>query len=51
MLLVVLLGLILLNEFARRTKAGGAIMFFVIPALLTVYFVAIAIGAADVSAS
>ena len=47
MLLVVLLGLILLNEFARRTKAGGAIMFFVIPALLTVYFVAIAIGAAN----
>ena len=28
MLLVVLLGLILLNEFARRTKLGGCIMFF-----------------------
>ena len=47
MLLVVLLGLILLNEFARRTKTGGAIMFFVIPAILTVYFIAIAIGAAN----
>ncbi|MBQ4168440.1 MAG: hypothetical protein II599_01225 [Bacteroidales bacterium] len=47
MLLVVLIGLILLNEFARRTKAGGRIMFFVIPAILTVYFLAIAIGAAS----
>ena len=45
MLIAVLLGLILLNEFARRTKTGGAIMFFVIPVLLTVYFVALAIGA------
>ena len=45
MLLVVLAGLILWNEFARRTKMGGAITFFVIPVLLTVYFVAIAIGA------
>ena len=45
MLLVVLAGLILWNEFARRTKMGGAITFFVIPVLLTVYFAAIAIGA------
>ena len=45
MLLVVLVGLILFNEFARRTKAGGIITFFVIPVILTVYFVAIAIGA------
>lgn len=29
MLLVVLAGLILWNEFARRTKMGGAITFFV----------------------
>lgn len=41
----VLVGLILLNEFARRTKAGGIIMFFIIPIGLTIYFVAIAIGA------
>ena len=47
MLLVVLIGLILLNEFARRTKTGGRIMFFVIPAILTAYFLAIAIGAAS----
>ncbi len=45
MLLVVLAGLILWNEFARRTKMGGAITFFVISVLLTIYFVAIAIGA------
>ncbi|MDO4199062.1 MAG: DUF5692 family protein [Erysipelotrichaceae bacterium] len=45
MLFVVLGALILLNEFARRTKTGGIIMFFVVPAILTVYFIAIAIGA------
>ena len=44
-MLGVLAALILLNEFARRTKAGGIIMFFVIPAVLTVYFIAIAVGA------
>ena len=44
MLLVVLIGLILFNEFARRTKAGGIITFFVIPLALTIYFLAIAIG-------
>ena len=31
-MLGVLAALILLNEFARRTKAGGILMFFVIPA-------------------
>ena len=35
MLLVVLLGLILFNEFARRTKLGGIITFLVIPLALT----------------
>ena len=45
MLLVVLLGLILLNEFSRRSKLGGIITFFVIPVCLTAYFLAIAIGA------
>ena len=45
MLIVVLLGLILLNEFARRTKIGGAVMFFAIPVALTVYFLAIFFGA------
>ena len=44
MLIVVLLGLILLNEFARRTKAGGIISFLVVPLALTVYFLAIWFG-------
>ena len=42
----VLAGLILLNEFARKSKFGGAVMFFALPAVLTVYFVAIQFGAA-----
>ena len=37
-------GLIVLNEFGRRTKAGGITIFFVIPALLTVYFILAACG-------
>lgn len=44
-LLGVLLGLILLNEFARRTKAGGITMFIIVPAILTVYFIVIAVSA------
>jgi len=44
-MLAVLAGLILLNEFARRTKAGGLIMFGVIPAALTVYFIVVAVAA------
>lgn len=43
MMLVVLAGLILLNE-AARTKAGGLIIFGAVPAILTVYFIAIAVG-------
>ena len=43
-LIGVLVGLILLNEFARKTKFGGAVMFFAVPAALTIYFIAIAIG-------
>ena len=42
---LVFTGLVLANEFARRTKAGGIICFLVLPAALTVYFIAIAIGA------
>ena len=44
MMLAVLVGLILLNEFARRTKTGGIITFLVVPIVLTVYFLAIWIG-------
>lgn len=45
MMLVVLVALILANEVARRTKTGGIVIFGVIPAILTIYFIAIAIGA------
>ena len=44
MMIVVLLGLILLNEFARRTKFGGIVTFLVVPVALTVYFLAIWLG-------
>ena len=44
---IVFVGLILMNEFARRTKAGGIICFLVIPAILTVYFIAISVSAAS----
>ena len=44
MMLVVLAGLILLNEFARRTKFGGIFTFLVVPVALTAYFLAIWLG-------
>ena len=44
-MLAVLAGLILLNEFSRRTKWGGLFMFGVVPAILTIYFVVIAVAA------
>jgi len=43
---MVFVGLVLLNEVARRTKAGGVAIFLALPAVLTVYFIAIYIGAA-----
>ena len=36
-LVLVLVLLILLNEFARRTKAGGMFMFFGVCGAMTVY--------------
>ena len=44
--LLVFVGLILANEFARRTKFGGIACFLVLPAGITVYFVSIYVGAA-----
>ena len=35
---LVFAGLIIMNEVARRTKVGGGICFFAIPAGLTIYF-------------
>ena len=46
-LLMVLVSLLLLNEVARRWKAGGIAFFIVLPIGLSVYFAAIAIGAAQ----
>lgn len=45
--LLVFAGLVICNEIARRTKLGGIFFFLILPAILTVYFVAIAIGAAN----
>lgn len=42
---LVFAGLVICNEIARRTKQGGIFFFLILPAVLTVYFVAIAIGA------
>ena len=39
-------GLILANEFARRSKVGGIICFFVIPGALTVFFIVLYAAAA-----
>ncbi|MDE6608706.1 MAG: hypothetical protein K2K54_13290 [Lachnospiraceae bacterium] len=44
--IMVFAGLIIMNEIARRTKIGGSICFFGIPAVLTIYFIAIYVGAA-----
>jgi len=44
--LLVFVGLILANEFARRTKFGGIACFLILPAVLTVYFISIYVGAA-----
>ena len=44
--MMVFVGLILANEFARRTKWGGIACFLVLPAGLTIYFISIYAGAA-----
>lgn len=43
---LVFAGLVLANEFARRTKVGGMLCFIALPAVLTIYFVSIYVGAA-----
>lgn len=42
---LVFAALVIVNEIARRSKAGGIFCFAVVPAALTIYFIAIAIGA------
>lgn len=44
---LVFAGLVITNEIERRTKFGGIFFFGIILAVLTVYFVAIQIGAAQ----
>lgn len=46
-LAVVLVSLILLNEFARRTKAGGLIMFIGASAAMTIYCIVLAIASSS----
>lgn len=43
---MVFVGLILANEFARRTKWGGIACFLILPAGLTIYFISIYVAAA-----
>ena len=40
-MLAALVGLIVLNEIARRTKLGGILLLFVLPILVTIYLIAI----------
>ena len=41
---LVFCGLILMNEIGRRTKAGGMVVFVIIPVILTVYFILAHLG-------
>lgn len=41
---LVFTGLVILNEIGRRTKIGGIVLFVIIPAILTIYFIAIQAG-------
>ena len=41
---LVFAGLAILNEIGRRTKIGGIVLFVIIPAILTIYFIAIQAG-------
>lgn len=45
--LLVFAGLVLLNEFERRTKLGATIMFGVVLAIISVYFILIHVVDAD----
>lgn len=44
--LLVFAGLVVMNEIARRSKVGGIACFLILPAALSVYFIAIYVGAA-----
>ncbi len=42
---IVFVGLILLNEFARRTKVGGIVMFIALPICMTIYCIVVTASA------
>lgn len=44
---LVFAGLVICNEIARRSKVGGIFFFLFLPAVLTIYFIAIAVGASQ----
>ena len=48
---LVFVGLVVANELARRTKAGGIFFFGIVPLALTVYFIVINIGAKTFAAN
>ena len=41
---LVFAGLVILTEIGRRTQIGGIVLFVIIPAILTIYFIAIQAG-------
>ena len=41
---LVFAGLVILNEIGRRTKMGGIVIFVIIPAILTIYFIGFQAG-------
>ena len=41
---MVFVGLIVMNEIGRRTKVGGMVVFVIIPAILTLYFILAHVG-------
>ena len=47
---LVFVGLVVANEIARRTKAGGIFCFIILPVALTIYFIVINIGAKSFAA-
>ena len=49
--LLVFVGLVVANELARRTKAGGIFFFGIVPLALTIYFIVINIGAKTFAAN
>ena len=41
---LVFAGLVIMNEIGRRSKAGGILLFVILPVILTVYFILAHVG-------